>query len=96
MVLNGIEGNGAIVVIYLDFCKAFDKVDHQTVLRKLHSLGISGNLLQWIGAFLIGRKHTVLVDGELSDVEEVKSGVPQGSVLGPLLFLVMISDIDLN
>ena len=81
-------------VVYLDFFKAFDRVDHKILLEKLLAIGISGKLLAWIGMFLIGRKHAVIVDGVLSDVGGVRSGVPQGSVLGPLLFLILISDID--
>ena len=88
------ENGDAVAVVYLDFCKAFDKVDHKLVLEKLHAIGITGTLLRWIGNFLIGRQHVVVVDKSKSEVGEVKSGVPQGSVLGPLLFLILISDID--
>ena len=77
-------------------CKAFDKVDHKVLLQKLVAIGISGKLLKWIGGFLIGRTHAVVVDGAKSEAASVNSGVPQGSVLGPLLFLVLISDIDAN
>ena len=55
-----------IDVIYLDFFKAFDRVDHKIVLEKLQAVGITGKLLAWIGVFLIGRKHAVIVDGVLS------------------------------
>ena len=93
-VLQGMELGLEIDVIYLDFFKAFDRVDHKIVLEKLQAVGITGKLLAWIGVFLIGRKHAVIVDGVLSSIGQVRSGVPQGSVLGPLLFLVLISDID--
>ena len=82
--------------IYLDFAKAFDKVDHGIVLKKLSLLGIRGKLLQWIKSFLSSRTQMVLVNGVLSDPAPVISGVPQGSVIGPLLFLILIGDIDKN
>ena len=89
-----LEKDQNVDVIYLDFAKAFDKVDFLTTLRKLHNMGISGKLGKWIYSFLTNRKQAVLVNGAKSTLLDVKSGVPQGSVLGPLLFLVLISDID--
>ena len=80
--------------LYLDFSKAFDKVDHEIVLRKIAAMGIDGNLLKWIRSFLTQRYQSVSVNGVLSDPQEVISGVSQGSVLGPLIFLILISDID--
>jgi len=81
-------------VIYLDFAKAFDKVDIEIALRKLKRLGIGGELGKWLYSFLTGRSHAVTVEGILSNPFKVLSGVPQGSVLGPLLFLILIGDID--
>ncbi len=83
-------------VIYLDFSKAFDSVPHRRLLMKLDCMGVRGNLLRWINAFLSDREQRVLVDGQSSDWMRVTSGVPQGSILGPLFFLVFVNDIDVG
>ena len=86
--------NGEVVdCIYLDFAKAFDTVPHKRLLNKLKAYGITGSMLTWIQAFLTGRTHTVVVNGVSSETNAVISGIPQGSVLGPILFIVYINDI---
>ena len=79
-------------VVVLDFSKAFDVVPHQRLLHKLDHYGIRGTTLNWIQNFLTNRTQKVVVDGSSSESARVRSGVPQGTLLGPLLFLTYIND----
>ena len=97
-ILDGLEQGNGVDCIYLDFSKAFDKVETGVLLHKLRDAKILGKTGKWLASFLDSRKRqqAVAVDGEISDLSPVVSGVPQGTVLGPILFLLHIADIASN
>ncbi len=80
-------------MVFCDISKAFDRVWHRGLLFKLRQNGISGVLVNWVSSYLQNRSQRVFVGSTLSDEKQINAGVPQGSVLGPLLFLIYVNDI---
>ena len=91
--INLIENGDHMIRGYLDFFKAFDTVDHNILLNKLNHCGIRGAALNWFQSYLLNRKQFVTYNGSKSCTKILKCGVPQGSILGPQLFLIYINDL---
>ena len=92
-ILIEMDENEIPINIYLDLSKAFDTLDHNILLYKLNHYGISGSSLKLIESYLTNREQYVEIDNTKSKTQKIKTGVPQGSILGPLLFLIYINDI---
>jgi len=86
-----LESGGQINVIYADFEKAFDKVSHKFLIRKLHYYKVNESVILWIESFLCIRKQRVKINGFYSDSADVLSGIRQGTILGPILFIIYIN-----
>ena len=92
-IIEALSNGDDMDAIYLDYAKAFDKVDHQLLIKKLQLYGFHPKIIIWIESFLTNRTQQVVVDGHMSIIALIMSGVPQGTVLGPILFLIFINDI---
>ena len=95
-IYKGLDDENEIAMVFLDICKAFDRVWHKGLLFKLRQFGVSGNVLNWFKSYLENRSQKVVINGVSSIFEMLFAGVPQDSILGPLLFLIHIDDIEKN
>ena len=93
---KSLDNATSLQAIFFDISKAFDKVWHRGLLHKLNAIGIRGQLLTWFQNYLDNRSQAVVIKGSKSDYLPINAGVPQCSVLGPILFLVYINDITKN
>jgi len=90
---EALDDGYSVDVLYFDFQKAFDSVRHNRLISNLQGCGVSGHVLEWIRNFLVGRMQRVVLNSQKSEWSGIISGVPQGSVLGPILFNIYVSDM---
>ena len=92
-IVNTLDKGNYACSVFLDFAKAFDTVNHKILISKLENYGIRGTVKQWFESYLSNRKQTVKIGNTFSDEKQITCGAPQGSILGPILFLLYINDI---
>ena len=92
-ITSSLDDGDLVIGVFLDLKKAFDTVDHRILLNKLYAYGIRGNILKWYESYLTDRSQYATYDGMQSNTLSIRCGVPQGSILGPLLFVIYMNDI---